>query len=149
MPFAVPEWIEDATLAGAPLASYTANHQETYRDTQARPPLPPLIGPKRESWSGQYPSFVRLLVHFCLRHCGCVPSSRASLYLALLSHSSHSPLSLSLTHALSFSISVSSGPWPALPKATQGLEIPPHKSLFLPSSFKSPCFQVPTPTSLL
>ncbi|XP_014022251.1 membrane-associated guanylate kinase, WW and PDZ domain-containing protein 1 isoform X6 [Salmo salar] len=41
------EWIEDATLAGAPLASYTANHQETYRDTQARPPLPPLIGPKR------------------------------------------------------------------------------------------------------
>lgn len=110
VPFAVPEWIEDATLAGAPLASYTANHQETYRDTQARPPLPPLIGPKRESWSGQYPSFVRLLVHFCLRHCGCVPSSRASLYLALLSHSSHSPLSLSLTHALSFSISVSSGP---------------------------------------
>ncbi|CAB1314828.1 unnamed protein product, partial [Coregonus sp. 'balchen'] len=43
----IREWIEDATLAGAPLASYTANHQETYRDTQAGPPLPPLIGPKR------------------------------------------------------------------------------------------------------
>uniref|UniRef100_A0AAZ3R6S5 Membrane-associated guanylate kinase, WW and PDZ domain-containing protein 1 n=1 Tax=Oncorhynchus tshawytscha TaxID=74940 RepID=A0AAZ3R6S5_ONCTS len=43
----IREWIEDATMAGAPLASYTANHQETYRDTQARPPLPPLIGPKR------------------------------------------------------------------------------------------------------
>uniref|UniRef100_A0A674E3D7 Membrane-associated guanylate kinase, WW and PDZ domain-containing protein 1 n=1 Tax=Salmo trutta TaxID=8032 RepID=A0A674E3D7_SALTR len=43
----IQEWIEDATLAGAPLASYTANHQETYRDPQAGPPLPPLIGPKR------------------------------------------------------------------------------------------------------
>uniref|UniRef100_A0A8C8DEH2 Membrane-associated guanylate kinase, WW and PDZ domain-containing protein 1 n=1 Tax=Oncorhynchus tshawytscha TaxID=74940 RepID=A0A8C8DEH2_ONCTS len=43
----IREWIEDATLAGAPLASYTANHQETYRDPQAGPPLPPLIGPKR------------------------------------------------------------------------------------------------------
>ncbi|XP_010880026.4 membrane-associated guanylate kinase, WW and PDZ domain-containing protein 1b isoform X3 [Esox lucius] len=43
----IREWIEDATLAGAPLANYTANHQETYREPQAGPPLPPLIGPKR------------------------------------------------------------------------------------------------------
>uniref|UniRef100_A0A667Y506 Membrane associated guanylate kinase, WW and PDZ domain containing 1b n=1 Tax=Myripristis murdjan TaxID=586833 RepID=A0A667Y506_9TELE len=32
------EWIEDSTLAGAPLASYAANHQETYRDPQTGPP---------------------------------------------------------------------------------------------------------------
>uniref|UniRef100_A0A3Q1J077 Membrane-associated guanylate kinase, WW and PDZ domain-containing protein 1 n=1 Tax=Anabas testudineus TaxID=64144 RepID=A0A3Q1J077_ANATE len=31
------EWIEDSTLAGAPLASYAANHQETYRDPQTGP----------------------------------------------------------------------------------------------------------------
>uniref|UniRef100_A0A8C4I6V7 Membrane associated guanylate kinase, WW and PDZ domain containing 1b n=1 Tax=Dicentrarchus labrax TaxID=13489 RepID=A0A8C4I6V7_DICLA len=32
------EWIEDSALAGAPLASYAANHQETYRDPQTGPP---------------------------------------------------------------------------------------------------------------
>uniref|UniRef100_A0A7N9B0G7 Membrane-associated guanylate kinase, WW and PDZ domain-containing protein 1 n=1 Tax=Mastacembelus armatus TaxID=205130 RepID=A0A7N9B0G7_9TELE len=31
------EWIEDSALAGAPLASYAANHQETYRDPQTGP----------------------------------------------------------------------------------------------------------------
>ncbi|KAL0978548.1 hypothetical protein UPYG_G00171980 [Umbra pygmaea] len=43
----IREWIEDATSAGAPMASYTANHQETFREPQAGPPLPPLVGPKR------------------------------------------------------------------------------------------------------
>uniref|UniRef100_A0A8C7TX03 Membrane-associated guanylate kinase, WW and PDZ domain-containing protein 1 n=1 Tax=Oncorhynchus mykiss TaxID=8022 RepID=A0A8C7TX03_ONCMY len=52
----IREWIEDATMAGAPLASYTANHQETYRDTQARPPLPPLIGPKRKPFFTRNPA---------------------------------------------------------------------------------------------
>lgn len=41
------EWIEDSTMAGAPLASYTANHQETYRDPQAAPPVPNAMGQKR------------------------------------------------------------------------------------------------------
>uniref|UniRef100_A0A3B4Y0W8 Membrane associated guanylate kinase, WW and PDZ domain containing 1b n=1 Tax=Seriola lalandi dorsalis TaxID=1841481 RepID=A0A3B4Y0W8_SERLL len=31
------EWIEDSALAGAPLASYATNHQETYRDPQTGP----------------------------------------------------------------------------------------------------------------
>uniref|UniRef100_A0A3Q1FLL8 Membrane associated guanylate kinase, WW and PDZ domain containing 1b n=1 Tax=Acanthochromis polyacanthus TaxID=80966 RepID=A0A3Q1FLL8_9TELE len=33
------EWIEDSTLAGAPLANYAANHQETYRDPQTGKPF--------------------------------------------------------------------------------------------------------------
>ncbi|XP_035007129.1 membrane-associated guanylate kinase, WW and PDZ domain-containing protein 1b isoform X3 [Hippoglossus stenolepis] len=41
------EWIEDSTLAGAPLASYAANHQETYRDPQTAPPAPNAMGQKR------------------------------------------------------------------------------------------------------
>ncbi|KAM7423135.1 hypothetical protein PAMA_010927 [Pampus argenteus] len=41
------EWIEDSTLAGAPLASYAANHQETYRDPQTGPPMPNAMGQKR------------------------------------------------------------------------------------------------------
>ncbi|XP_040888993.1 membrane-associated guanylate kinase, WW and PDZ domain-containing protein 1b isoform X6 [Toxotes jaculatrix] len=41
------EWIEDSTLAGAPLASYAANHQETYRDPQTGPTVPNAMGQKR------------------------------------------------------------------------------------------------------
>ncbi|XP_066554094.1 membrane-associated guanylate kinase, WW and PDZ domain-containing protein 1b isoform X4 [Amia ocellicauda] len=41
------EWIEEHSSAGAPLASYAANHQETYREAQAAPPLPPPLGAKR------------------------------------------------------------------------------------------------------
>ncbi|XP_068449480.1 membrane-associated guanylate kinase, WW and PDZ domain-containing protein 1b isoform X3 [Clinocottus analis] len=41
------EWIEDSALAGAPLASYAANHQETYRDPQKGPPMPNAMGQKR------------------------------------------------------------------------------------------------------
>ncbi|XP_015240762.1 PREDICTED: membrane-associated guanylate kinase, WW and PDZ domain-containing protein 1-like isoform X8 [Cyprinodon variegatus] len=40
------EWIEDSALAGAPLATYTANH-ETYRDPQTGPPVPNAMGQKR------------------------------------------------------------------------------------------------------
>uniref|UniRef100_A0A8D3AFM4 Membrane-associated guanylate kinase, WW and PDZ domain-containing protein 1 n=1 Tax=Scophthalmus maximus TaxID=52904 RepID=A0A8D3AFM4_SCOMX len=43
----IREWIEDSTLAGAPLASYAANHQETYRDPQTGPPMPNAMGQKR------------------------------------------------------------------------------------------------------
>ncbi|KAM9800765.1 membrane-associated guanylate kinase, WW and PDZ domain-containing protein 1b isoform 3-T3 [Syngnathus typhle] len=39
------EWIEDSTFAGAPPISYTANHQETYRDPQPGPTVP--MGQKR------------------------------------------------------------------------------------------------------
>lgn len=48
MTLAVAEWIEDATMAGAPLASYAANHQETYRDPQTGPPVPNAMGQKRK-----------------------------------------------------------------------------------------------------
>ncbi|XP_055077605.1 membrane-associated guanylate kinase, WW and PDZ domain-containing protein 1b isoform X3 [Periophthalmus magnuspinnatus] len=41
------EWIEDSTMAGAPLASYAANHQETYRDPQTTPAVPNAMGQKR------------------------------------------------------------------------------------------------------
>uniref|UniRef100_A0A3Q3Q507 Membrane associated guanylate kinase, WW and PDZ domain containing 1b n=1 Tax=Monopterus albus TaxID=43700 RepID=A0A3Q3Q507_MONAL len=41
------QWIEDSTLAGAPLASYAANHQETYRDPQTGPTVPNAMGQKR------------------------------------------------------------------------------------------------------
>ncbi|XP_054641512.1 membrane-associated guanylate kinase, WW and PDZ domain-containing protein 1b isoform X3 [Dunckerocampus dactyliophorus] len=41
----IREWIEDSTFAGAPLASYAANHQETYRDPQTGPTVP--MGQKR------------------------------------------------------------------------------------------------------
>uniref|UniRef100_A0A3P8V3G8 Membrane-associated guanylate kinase, WW and PDZ domain-containing protein 1 n=1 Tax=Cynoglossus semilaevis TaxID=244447 RepID=A0A3P8V3G8_CYNSE len=41
------EWIEDSTLAGAPLAGYAANHQETYRDPQTGPTVPNAVGQKR------------------------------------------------------------------------------------------------------
>uniref|UniRef100_A0A8C2Z2F3 Membrane associated guanylate kinase, WW and PDZ domain containing 1b n=1 Tax=Cyclopterus lumpus TaxID=8103 RepID=A0A8C2Z2F3_CYCLU len=47
VPLAVSEWIEDSALAGAPLASYAANHQETYRDPQKGPPMPNAMGQKR------------------------------------------------------------------------------------------------------
>ncbi|XP_063330653.1 membrane-associated guanylate kinase, WW and PDZ domain-containing protein 1b isoform X4 [Pelmatolapia mariae] len=43
----IREWIEDSTMAGAPLASYAANHQETYRDPQTGPPVPNAMGQKR------------------------------------------------------------------------------------------------------
>ncbi|XP_029948647.1 membrane-associated guanylate kinase, WW and PDZ domain-containing protein 1b isoform X2 [Salarias fasciatus] len=43
----IREWIEDSTLAGAPLASYAANHQETYRDPQTGPPVTNAMGQKR------------------------------------------------------------------------------------------------------
>ncbi|XP_040015294.1 membrane-associated guanylate kinase, WW and PDZ domain-containing protein 1b isoform X3 [Xiphias gladius] len=43
----IREWIEDSTLAGAPLASYGANHQETYRDPQTGPTVPNAMGQKR------------------------------------------------------------------------------------------------------
>ncbi|XP_047204565.1 membrane-associated guanylate kinase, WW and PDZ domain-containing protein 1b isoform X5 [Girardinichthys multiradiatus] len=42
----IREWIEDSALAGAPLATYTANH-ETYRDPQTGPPIPNAMGQKR------------------------------------------------------------------------------------------------------
>ena len=45
--FAVAEWIEDSALAGAPLASYAANH-ETYRDPQTGPPVSSAVGQKRK-----------------------------------------------------------------------------------------------------
>lgn len=44
---AVAEWIEDSALAGAPLASYVANH-ETYRDPQTGPTVPSAMGQKRK-----------------------------------------------------------------------------------------------------
>uniref|UniRef100_A0A8C6UM35 Membrane associated guanylate kinase, WW and PDZ domain containing 1 n=1 Tax=Neogobius melanostomus TaxID=47308 RepID=A0A8C6UM35_9GOBI len=44
---AFTEWIEDSTMAGAPLASYAANHQETYRDPQTTPAVPNAVGQKR------------------------------------------------------------------------------------------------------
>uniref|UniRef100_A0A7N8WI45 Membrane-associated guanylate kinase, WW and PDZ domain-containing protein 1 n=1 Tax=Mastacembelus armatus TaxID=205130 RepID=A0A7N8WI45_9TELE len=47
VPLAVAEWIEDSALAGAPLASYAANHQETYRDPQTGPTVPNAMGQKR------------------------------------------------------------------------------------------------------
>uniref|UniRef100_A0A4W6FE96 Membrane-associated guanylate kinase, WW and PDZ domain-containing protein 1 n=1 Tax=Lates calcarifer TaxID=8187 RepID=A0A4W6FE96_LATCA len=43
----IREWIEDSTLAGAPLANYAANHQETYRDPQTGPTVPNAMGQKR------------------------------------------------------------------------------------------------------
>ncbi|KAG7229586.1 hypothetical protein INR49_012601 [Caranx melampygus] len=43
----IREWIEDSTLAGAPLASYATNHQETYRDPQTGPTVPNAMGQKR------------------------------------------------------------------------------------------------------
>ncbi|XP_026024445.1 membrane-associated guanylate kinase, WW and PDZ domain-containing protein 1b isoform X24 [Astatotilapia calliptera] len=43
----IREWIEDSTMAGAPLASYAANHQETYRDPQTGPAVPNAMGQKR------------------------------------------------------------------------------------------------------
>uniref|UniRef100_A0A673A3T9 Membrane-associated guanylate kinase, WW and PDZ domain-containing protein 1 n=1 Tax=Sphaeramia orbicularis TaxID=375764 RepID=A0A673A3T9_9TELE len=38
---------QNSTLAGAPLASYAANHQETYRDPQTAPTVPNAMGQKR------------------------------------------------------------------------------------------------------
>lgn len=46
--FAVAEWIEDSALAGAPLASYAATQQETYRDPQTGPTVPNAMGQKRK-----------------------------------------------------------------------------------------------------
>nr|XP_055039931.1 membrane-associated guanylate kinase, WW and PDZ domain-containing protein 1b isoform X2 [Misgurnus anguillicaudatus] len=42
----IREWIEEHS-SGAPLASYAANHQETYRDPGIAPPLPTQLGAKR------------------------------------------------------------------------------------------------------
>lgn len=47
MLLAVAEWIEDSALAGAPLASYAANH-ETYREPQTGPTVPSAMGQKRK-----------------------------------------------------------------------------------------------------
>ncbi|KAF3855939.1 hypothetical protein F7725_016662 [Dissostichus mawsoni] len=44
----IREWIEDSALAGAPLANYAVNHQETYRDPQTGPPMPNAVGQKRK-----------------------------------------------------------------------------------------------------
>ncbi|MFT7804891.1 membrane-associated guanylate kinase, WW and PDZ domain-containing protein 1-like [Arapaima gigas] len=44
----IREWIEEHSAAGVPLASYAANHVETYRDPQTIPPIPLPQGPKRE-----------------------------------------------------------------------------------------------------
>uniref|UniRef100_H2T0I7 Membrane associated guanylate kinase, WW and PDZ domain containing 1b n=1 Tax=Takifugu rubripes TaxID=31033 RepID=H2T0I7_TAKRU len=41
------KWIEDSALAGAPLASYAATQQETYRDPQTGPTVPSAMGQKR------------------------------------------------------------------------------------------------------
>lgn len=49
--FAPAEWIEDSALAGAPLASYAATQQETYRDPQTGPPVPSAMGQKRKCFS--------------------------------------------------------------------------------------------------
>lgn len=49
--FALAEWIEDSALAGAPLASYAATQQETYRDPQTGPTVPSAMGQKREVFS--------------------------------------------------------------------------------------------------
>uniref|UniRef100_A0A3P8Q5T5 Membrane-associated guanylate kinase, WW and PDZ domain-containing protein 1 n=1 Tax=Astatotilapia calliptera TaxID=8154 RepID=A0A3P8Q5T5_ASTCA len=38
---------QNSTMAGAPLASYAANHQETYRDPQTGPAVPNAMGQKR------------------------------------------------------------------------------------------------------
>ncbi|XP_019129933.2 membrane-associated guanylate kinase, WW and PDZ domain-containing protein 1b isoform X6 [Larimichthys crocea] len=43
----IREWIEDSALAGPPLASYAANHQETYRDPETGPTVPNAMGQKR------------------------------------------------------------------------------------------------------
>ncbi|XP_015202607.2 membrane-associated guanylate kinase, WW and PDZ domain-containing protein 1b isoform X1 [Lepisosteus oculatus] len=43
----IREWIEEHSSAGAPLASYSTNHQETYREPQAAPPPLPPLGVKR------------------------------------------------------------------------------------------------------
>uniref|UniRef100_H2T0I9 Membrane-associated guanylate kinase, WW and PDZ domain-containing protein 1 n=1 Tax=Takifugu rubripes TaxID=31033 RepID=H2T0I9_TAKRU len=43
----IREWIEDSALAGAPLASYAATQQETYRDPQTGPTVPSAMGQKR------------------------------------------------------------------------------------------------------
>lgn len=40
-------------MAGAPLASYAANHQETYRDPHTGPPVPNAMGQKRKSSTPQ------------------------------------------------------------------------------------------------
>lgn len=48
MTLAFAEWIEDSALAGAPLASYAANQQETYRDPQTGPSVPNAMGQKRK-----------------------------------------------------------------------------------------------------
>ncbi|TRY94576.1 hypothetical protein DNTS_024130, partial [Danionella cerebrum] len=40
------EWLEEHST-GAPLASYAANHQETYREPGTGPPLPTQLGAKR------------------------------------------------------------------------------------------------------
>lgn len=49
--FALVEWIEDSALAGAPLASYAATQQETYRDPQTGPTVPSAMGQKRKFFS--------------------------------------------------------------------------------------------------
>ncbi|XP_017285458.1 membrane-associated guanylate kinase, WW and PDZ domain-containing protein 1b isoform X9 [Kryptolebias marmoratus] len=54
----IREWIEDSALAGAPLASYAANH-ETYRDPQTGPPVPSAMGQKRVAPAKKSPKLDR------------------------------------------------------------------------------------------
>lgn len=48
MALVLAEWIEDSALAGAPITSYAANQQETYRDPQTGPTVPNAMGQKRK-----------------------------------------------------------------------------------------------------
>ncbi|KAJ3602798.1 hypothetical protein NHX12_030546 [Muraenolepis orangiensis] len=43
----IREWMQDSAVARAPLASYAATQQETYRDPQKGPPVPNAMGQKR------------------------------------------------------------------------------------------------------
>ncbi|XP_019736179.1 membrane-associated guanylate kinase, WW and PDZ domain-containing protein 1-like isoform X3 [Hippocampus comes] len=45
LPLSLPDWTEDSSFAGVPLASYPANQQETYRDPPTGPTVP--MGQKR------------------------------------------------------------------------------------------------------
>lgn len=62
--FAVAEWIEDSALAGAPLASYAATQQETYRDPQTGPTVPNAMGQKRKYLALHIFRFLKILM-FC------------------------------------------------------------------------------------
>ena len=40
------EWMEDSALAGAPMANFATNHQETYRDPPPVSSVPNAVGQK-------------------------------------------------------------------------------------------------------